>query len=108
MHLATFLVPLHDNAGKPYDASITGRLQAGLLETFFGWTSLGYTNGAWQDKGRNTYYDRCERFQVGLADASAVSVLRALLADLAAEMGQDSIWLTVQVVDGGCVDARKD
>lgn len=92
MHKTTFLIPLTDNQGVPFQAEDFDWLQDELVLQFGGWSLEGTVEGAWKGDDGRVYRDRSYRYTVA---TTALDKLRGLLREAKARFAQEAIYLEV-------------
>ena len=104
--IATFLIPIHDNNGRPYARSMRQDIEAELTASFGGWTrSAQPLSGQWHDGG-NTYSDESFRYEIAMP-AHRVDELASCLAETARELRQEAIYLVIMTANTHIVKAAR-
>lgn len=93
--MAVFLLPsLKLKQRGPDGAAVEERIHRFLLANFVGYTlETGNILGYWKDDRGGEQYGEHRLFRVAFQDEARVPVLEAFLAEVAAEIGEQSIYL---------------
>jgi hypothetical protein len=98
MHLIQILLPLYDNAGKPFGEEHFAKVRDELTERFGGLTAFtrAPAQGLWQDEGE-TRHDEIVVFEV-MAERLDTKWWRAYRQMLEREFRQDTVVIRAQPV----------
>ena len=98
MQLIQILLPLYDNAGRPFKEELFGRVRRELTERFGGLTAFtrAPAQGVWKDEGE-TRHDEIVVFEV-MAERLDSDWWRAYRQELEQAFRQDEIIIRAQAV----------
>lgn len=76
------------------DQTMEGRVHAFLMQQFGGYTAAsGNIFGYWRDSSGSESYGEHREFTVAVADSSKLPVLKEFIAQLAAQLEEESIYV---------------
>jgi hypothetical protein len=102
---ASFLIPLRDNDGNPFEYTDFTWLNGQLVTRFTGYTRDGIVSGEWFESGVR-YADDSYRFVVAIANEQ-LETLAALLEEACERFKQEALYLETIEADVRLVRPRR-
>ena len=94
----TLHVPLYDNDFRPFPAQTIAEIEQRLLGIFGGFTKAPGMVGAYRGENRD-YHEPIDLYHVDSADPAAAGILTRMAQKIAAELGQEAVYLTAQTIE---------
>ncbi len=95
MRKCTFLLPLHDNNGRPFPVRYGNKIKRELADTFGGYSIMGRCDGCCIMADGSLARDTTEIIVVCVPDYPSVDLLRKLVSGYAETLEQESIYFEV-------------